>query len=35
MADICLQLAESESEAGNMSGSVAWLFEGLNIEKSQ
>ena len=35
MADIRLQLAETESDTGNMSGSVTWLAEGLNIEKSQ
>jgi hypothetical protein len=35
MADLRLQLAEMESDAGNMSGSVAWLVEGLAIEKSQ
>jgi hypothetical protein len=35
MAEIRLQLVETEYEAGNVSGSVAWLVEGLNIEKSQ
>ena len=35
MAEIRLQLAETEYEAGNVSGTVAWLVEGLNIEKSQ
>jgi hypothetical protein len=35
MAEIRLQLAETEFEAGNNSGSVAWLVEGLNIEKAQ
>jgi hypothetical protein len=32
MADICLQLAETESDTRNMSGSVTWLAEGPNIE---
>jgi hypothetical protein len=35
MANLHLQLAEIESNVGNMSGSVAWLVEGLAIEKSQ
>jgi hypothetical protein len=35
MAEIRLQLAETEFETGNNSGSVAWLAEGLNIEKAQ
>ena len=35
MAEIRLQLSENELDARNMLGSVAWLAEGLNIEKSQ
>jgi hypothetical protein len=35
MADIRLQLAEKEREAGHLSGNLAWLTEGLNIEKAQ
>jgi hypothetical protein len=35
MADVHLQPAEMESNVGNMSGSTAWLVEGLTIEKSQ
>jgi hypothetical protein len=35
MADVHLQLVETESDAWNMSGTVAWLVEGLAIEKSQ
>jgi len=35
MAEVRLQLAETESDAGSISGSVAWLAEGLDIEKSQ
>jgi hypothetical protein len=35
MAEIWLQLAETETHSGNIPGSVAWLTEGLNIEKSQ
>jgi hypothetical protein len=35
MADVRLQLAETESDAGNMFGTVVWLVEGLAIEKSQ
>jgi hypothetical protein len=35
MADIRLELAEKQMGSGGLSGSVAWLVEGLNIEKSQ
>jgi hypothetical protein len=35
MADIQLELAEKEVAAGKISGSVSWLMEGFNIEKSQ
>ena len=35
MAEIQLQLVEMEFEVGNNSGSMAWLVEGLNIEKAQ
>ena len=35
IADIQLELAEKEVAAGNISGSVSWLMEGFNIEKSQ
>ncbi|KIM74299.1 hypothetical protein PILCRDRAFT_14559 [Piloderma croceum F 1598] len=35
MADIRLELAEKEVAARKISGSVSWLMEGFNIEKSQ
>ena len=35
MAEIWLQLAETESESRNTSGSIVWLAEGPNIKKSQ
>jgi len=35
VAEIRLDLSETEMETGSLSGSVTWLVEELNIEKSQ
>jgi hypothetical protein len=35
LAEIRLKLSQSEKDAGMVGGTVAWLSEGLNLEKAQ